>query len=424
MTVMLGRSTRQALQASVLVKQTAPGVPVVWGGKLPSIAAAETLRESAVDLVVRGDGEATFNSLVRALDAKTAYQHLPGISYREQETIIHNRMGEPVDLQTLPSLPFGLVAVEKYMPVIGGRRTVNYESSRGCPVRCPYCYNSLEGWQKWRCVPPEGVLRDIRYLAKEHGVEHVYFVDDNLFCDIRRLRQIAEGLIGDGPAVTWDAQGACLEDICAVSREDLLLLKRSGLIRLAVGIQTGSHRIRKLIESRATDEKVIALNRQLKDFGVRPHYYFMAGFPEETADDRRATAGLALRLLGDNPLATTSSFSCFSPWPGTRMFEYARERYGLALPESLEYWMGDWDRSSVPWFSKKEKHELRGLFLASMLYDRKSEWYSSSRIVRLVSRLYRPIARFRLKNMFFSFLGESVFVEAGKMFLKLRQRLR
>ena len=58
-TVLTGAPIADAINMSRAVKQARPDLPVVWGGWHPSMFARECLEESAVDAVVRGQGEAT-----------------------------------------------------------------------------------------------------------------------------------------------------------------------------------------------------------------------------------------------------------------------------------------------------------------------------------------------------------------------------
>lgn len=417
-TTILGNSINQGLEASAYVKNFSHDIPVIWGGKHPTIAAGITLKEKNIDIIVRGEGEVTFNSLVRAIDNGKGYSNIKGISYKDKGDIVHNPPAELLNLDELPPVPYNLIDVAKYLPKMGGRKSINYESTRGCPVGCPFCYNTLEREMKWRSLSPTKVVDDISYLHHKYGIEHFYFVDDNLFYDIERLKQIASGLIENRSEITWDTQGACLEDIYNISKDDLQFLKDSGLVRLAIGIQSGSKRIRKLINSRITDDQIFEVNQKLKSLRIKPHYYFMVGFPGETKDERFSTIKLALKLLNDNKDATTSSFLCYAPWPGTKLFNFAQSKYGLKKPESLDYWIKEWDFTMAPWLTDKEKESLHNLFMVSMLYDKKSEWYSDSNIVKFLSSLYRPIARFRIRHMFLNSVVEAKLIDLGKATLK------
>jgi len=64
-TVLTGAPISDALAISRAAKRARPDLPVVWGGWHPSMFARECLEEASVDVIVRGQGEATFAEIVR-----------------------------------------------------------------------------------------------------------------------------------------------------------------------------------------------------------------------------------------------------------------------------------------------------------------------------------------------------------------------
>jgi len=70
-TSMTGPQILHALAACRLVKDAYPDVPVIWGGIHPSLLPEQTVAHPLVDMVVVGEGEATFEELVKALETRT-----------------------------------------------------------------------------------------------------------------------------------------------------------------------------------------------------------------------------------------------------------------------------------------------------------------------------------------------------------------
>src|SRR5205085_5070691 len=82
---------RTARQIISLIRTLAPGVRIVVGGYDPSLAPdAWTDPDIGVDFIVRGEGEATFCALVRALEGATPMAAIAGLWYREGETFRRN----------------------------------------------------------------------------------------------------------------------------------------------------------------------------------------------------------------------------------------------------------------------------------------------------------------------------------------------
>jgi len=114
----------------------------------------------------------------------------------------------------LPHLAFeipdrtGLPALKKYAHVVmpsGTHRTAGYtEASRGCKHLCRHCpivpvYNG-----KFRVVPVENVLADIRQQVAA-GAQHITFGDPDFFNGITHAVKIVEALHQEFPQLTYDA---------------------------------------------------------------------------------------------------------------------------------------------------------------------------------------------------------------------------
>ena len=131
----------------------------------------------------------------------------------------------------------------------------------------------------------------------------------------------------------------------------------------------------------------------------------MAGFPTETRRDLKATIGLIFKLLRDNPCAQIF-INIYTPYPGTKLFDLS-VRYGFEEPTCLEGWSDfDWSSANLPWLSDNQKQELNALYFLSMFIDDKYKTELNSGFLRFLAKSYSPIARYRVKNLFFRFLAE------------------
>ena len=68
----------------------AKGTKVVVGGPHASFMAEEILGNGSADFVVRGEGEYTMLELLNALKAESDLGDIPGLSYIDDNQIIHN----------------------------------------------------------------------------------------------------------------------------------------------------------------------------------------------------------------------------------------------------------------------------------------------------------------------------------------------
>src|SRR3982751_122723 len=98
MTVMTATSV-PAHKIARLVKESVPSAKVVMGGVHAEALPLESLSDSAVDYVVRGDGEETFLKMVTGSDPNK----LNGVSWRNGDVLVNNPPVEVnMDLDAYP----------------------------------------------------------------------------------------------------------------------------------------------------------------------------------------------------------------------------------------------------------------------------------------------------------------------------------
>jgi hypothetical protein len=100
----------------------------------------------------------------------------------------------------------GLLPLARYatLQVRGERRTVGYtEASRGCKHRCRHCPIVPVYDGRFRIVPAEVVLADVRAQVAA-GARHITFGDPDFFNGIRHADAVLRGFAGEFPDVTYD----------------------------------------------------------------------------------------------------------------------------------------------------------------------------------------------------------------------------
>ncbi|MBN2459011.1 radical SAM protein [Candidatus Woesearchaeota archaeon] len=406
-TAMTGMQIKHALEISRFVKEKKgdANVPVIWGGVHASLLPEQTLKNKFIDIVVKGEGEESFLELARALKDNKPLEGIHGVWYKKNNKICGNTDRAFLDLDKLPDIPYHLVNVSDYLQLYDNRKSLAIQTSRGCPNQCTYCYNVVYNKRRWRGLSSGTVIERIKLAVKEFGVEDVYLLDDNFFIDMKRAKAIAQGLKRLG--ITWQAQGVTVESIDVMSNDYLKLLEQSGLRRVTLGIESGSPRIRRLIGKNDDVDKIIRVNKRLRGQNIIVFCSFITGFPTETREDLQKTISLIFSLLKDNPNMRNSPVYNFIPYPGTKMAELAK-KHGFKEPVSLEQWADfAYSNSNVPYIgSIASKKELESLYFSSIFIDDKFREYTSSGLIRILARLYRPFARFRVRNLFFKFMIE------------------
>jgi radical SAM superfamily enzyme YgiQ (UPF0313 family) len=408
-----GPMIAEALAAARIARAAGPDVPIVWGGVHVGLLPEQSLRHTLVDVVVRSEGEGPLRELARSLARGGHLSEVPGISWLDGDRYVENAAEPFMDLDAAPEIPYELVNVEDYMPLYEGRRSLYLESSRGCPFPCTYCYNVYFNDRKWRAQSPDRVLERIQHVHERFGVEDVYFVDDDFFINPQRSRGIVEGLCDID--VTWQVQGSDIVTIKKMDHDFLKLLKRSGFRRFTVGIETGSPRMRKRMRKAGTVEDIVESFRKVAAFDFIIFGSFISNTPGEGLEDIRLTVELIEKLHEVNPNFRNSPIYNYTPFPGTPMFEEAVEA-GFEPPQSLEDWSSySYEGNGFIRVGSQRPTFYERLYLTTLVNDRKVEEYTVPWWMRLGVNLYRPIARRRLRHLYFDFMPE---MRVARHFLK------
>jgi radical SAM superfamily enzyme YgiQ (UPF0313 family) len=418
-TSMTGPQLLRAIETSRLVKQRHPDVPVVWGGIHASLMPAQTLQNAYVDVVVVGEGEATFEELLHAFAANSPLAEVPGILFKEDGRVHTTPPRDFVVLDDEPPLSYHLLDVDLYRRRLFGVDHLTFNSSRGCTFRCSFCWDPVMHKRRWRAMQPATVMDQLQRIIREYGVRGFLFSDDHFFIDMKRAYGIVEAIVRADLGITISKLQIRADTICRMDRDFLDLMVRAGVKRFTVGIESGSQRVLDLIKKDVTVDEVVEANRKLAPYPIVPLYLFMMGLPTETPDELRQSIELADRLIAENPKAC-KTFNIYTPYPGTELYDLAVEM-GMRVPERLEDWASFNFRNVArhsPWVVPQTKRLVENLdfplmFLGGNFTD---PYRKTNPLVVSLAKLYAPVARHRVRNLDVRLPIESRVVKALGLF--------
>lgn len=398
---MSGLQIHHGLEFAKKVRASNLSCPIVWGGVHPTLLPDQTAASEYVDVVVRGEGESTVVELVNRLATGQSLDEVRGITYKSAGRIRTNPDGELVDLDTIPvDLPFDLLLMERYPSFRAGRFHV--QTSRGCPHRCGFCYNSIFNKRLWRGKSQERVLDEIEYvIGKFPNVKCIDIIDDNFFVDKNRVEGICREMIDRRIDVTWRAN--CRFDY--MSRYDMnfiALLEKSGCVELNFGAETGSDRLLSLVEKDVTPAQMVQSVENLRNWGpsIEPYAFWMSGLPGETKEDLRKTYEVMDKLSETNKKTQHIEICIYTPFPSPMLGILESE---FKPPQSLD----EWGSINVfhfrpPWHSKEYVDMLEAVSIVT-----RYAFYPEARIkelgapYRLGYKVMNKIAKFRWKHKYF-----------------------
>ncbi len=191
--VAMHTATRIALEAIPRIREWAPRAHLCAYGLYAPVN-EHLFRTLGVDTVLGGEVEPRLLALAERLRAgEGGPQTEPVISLDKIPFITPDRSG-------LPSL-------DRYAKLLlpdGGSRTVGFaEASRGCKHLCRHCPVVPVYQGKFRIVPLEVVIADIRGQV-ESGAKHISFGDPDFLNGPTHALRVVRALAAEFPGVTYD----------------------------------------------------------------------------------------------------------------------------------------------------------------------------------------------------------------------------
>jgi radical SAM superfamily enzyme YgiQ (UPF0313 family) len=213
---------------------------VLGGTGVASASVAEALvRDASADVVVHGEGEATFAELVETFGAfgRSGIGSVAGLSYLRDDGIVSCTRRRPA-IAPLDRLPFparDLADMATYRRVSRGRAG-NLLTSRGCSYACAYCYSKHQWGVGQRRFSVKRTIDEVRILVDEYGLDRIRIEDDDFLEDKTWAESFCAALIDSGLSGRMEWEAKARPD--HIDADTVRLLRRSGCFRLLMGVET------------------------------------------------------------------------------------------------------------------------------------------------------------------------------------------
>ncbi|RJO64029.1 MAG: radical SAM protein [Candidatus Omnitrophota bacterium] len=426
-TSLTGPQIHSALKIARWIKTKAKTLPLIWGGVHCSLVPEQTAAHELVDVAVRGEGEESFLELIEAIQKRQSLEIVKGITFKQDGKIVSTAERDCIELDKLPYLPFELLPnFHKYSNI--KRKIMYFQTSRGCPYSCGFCYSNRVHKGRWRAMSAERAVEEIKYICDTFHPETISFIDDEFFVDQRRVGEICQKLIDAKVDIQWGSSGR-YDQAYKYTSDFLKLLKASGCVGVSFGGESGSTRVLESINKRITVEQMKTTVEKFKENNLFSTVNFMSGFPGEKKEDIFKTFDLIDELTRIDPGLMVNSISVYTPFPNTPMYKEALE-YGFREPRSLEEW-GEFfynDVSNLPWLEKETRSLLKTIsLLTECEFNRKGAFKSTrlfedSPIKKIAYTGLSFLAKWRWRNRNFRFPVEWRLLDAGLRFIKSGER--
>jgi len=374
----VSRPTRLGLYANLLTRPRIVtlmaaarelGIPVIVGGPDPSGNASEYLDHGAT-VVVRGEGEATLEELLRRWTGVEPPADVAGASVRAGGRIIH-----APDRALIPSLaghPWPdreAIALEPYLEVWRkhhGYGSVSLITARGCPYTCRWCSRAVYG-ESHRRRPVEDVVDEIAFIQKRYAPERIWFVDDVFTIHKGWTLEFAARMKTRGSRIPFE----CISRAERVDQAVADALFDLGCFRVWIGSESGSQRVLDAMDRRVQVEAVQRATRVLRARGIEVGFFIMVGYEGEEDQDLLETVAHIRKSEPDVVLTTTAY-----PIHGT---EYAAE-------------VGERAVNSKPWAIGSDRETLVRGRRSPRYYDAARAWIESDAEAHRLRRTGHQVA--------------------------------
>lgn len=303
------------------------GIWTIMGGVHPSVLPEEALKHA--DTIVVGEGEIVLPRLIKT----------------PQKGIIKGQIVK--DLDSLPMPAYHLLNMEFYTTIFE-RISLNFMSfvsrntrmgtlltSRGCPYNCTFCHNSYRGLP-FRFNSPERVIEELGFLIDKYRIKGLFFVEDNIFCNQPRLREICRLMKEERIDLIWGGNSR----VDNINKDILRIAKSAGCKQITFGWESGSQRILDILNKRTTIEQNRKSIELCNEAGIWASGTVMLGNPTETEEEIRLTQ----RFIIENDIKGPVGICVTTPYPGTKIWEWCKEQ--KRIPSNFKW--EDFDFHHVP----------------------------------------------------------------------------
>lgn len=317
-------------------------IPIIWGGVHPTVCPEECLEHA--DIICVGEGEQALVELANRLAKGEPLLDTANLWYKSIDgQVIKNRLRPLVqDLDALPFPDFGLDnhyilhkgQIQLLTPAllnfylmslsVTGNPVYPLLASRGCPHCCSYCANDTyarlyQGWRHMRRRSAESLVVEIQSVREQFPfIKEIAFLDDVFVAASTETIESFSCLYKEKVGLPF----YCIISPSTINEVKLEALLDAGLVKVFMGIETGSRRLQQLYKrpaDNATVLKAAHLIHRYTDRMLPPTYDIITDSLYEEYQDRLAT----LKLLQRIPYPYSLLIFSLVCYPGTILYKQA-----------------------------------------------------------------------------------------------------
>ncbi len=321
-----------------LIRGGFPDVLLIGGGEHITAVPEQSMRESALEIGVLGEGEETALELVNAFAAGNMDKaSIEGIVYKEEHgnVVSTKRRARKRDIDNIPLPAWDLTPINNYLERgfgfgVDRGRSMPLMASRGCPYQCTFCSNPTMWTTRWIARDPDLLLDEIEDYQNIYGAVNFDFYDLTAIVKKNWIVEFCRKIKERDLTFTWQLPSGTRSE--AIDQEVAGLLYRSGCRNLSYSPESGSPAVLARIKKKITTDSVIDSIASSFAQGMNVKTNIIFGFPGETLKE----VFESYRFIARMGVAGAYDISvwAFSPYPGSELFQQLHIDKGFAMDDA------------------------------------------------------------------------------------------
>ncbi|HSE43116.1 MAG TPA: RiPP maturation radical SAM C-methyltransferase, partial [Acidobacteriota bacterium] len=288
------------------IKARAPYTSIIFfGTNCNGVMGAELIRQFPfLDVVISGEPDHAVPQIVKRILEEESLSDLQGVYTKENvESMFSNGIfTNAIPVTNMDSLPYPdfddfFEQHNESNLNQSTKKQLMFETARGCwwgeRSHCTFCGLNSES-MFYRSKSPKRALQELRHLSKKYPDTMMSAVDNIL--DMKYFKNFLPELAEQGLKLEM-----FYEVKANLKKDQIRQLREAGITRIQPGIESFSSKILTLMGKGVTALQNIQLLKWCKEYGIRPFWNILSGFPGEDPEEYFRMAEL-LPLLSHLPV--------------------------------------------------------------------------------------------------------------------------
>lgn len=405
-----------AKRIAIFIKGLNKNIKIALGGYHATLMYEEIASSKdgePFDYIIRGEGESTFRDLLDAIEGKTRWEDIPGLSYRHSSHFLHNPPRPLENLETLP-LPRRNARIWKGY-LFSGKGLDMIETSRGCTMTCNFCSMNQMYGRTFRTYSFDRIMLDLTN-AKKNGAKYIAFADDNITLNVKRFESLCDAIIAGGHN---DLRYIVQASTTGIASSPSLAQKmaRAGIQIVFLGIENVSEHNLKIMNK----GNIIEKTKKAIDYLHRNNILIVGGMIIGHSEDKEEDIAQNFEFFDQYNIDFYGE-QIITPYPKTGMREMLIKEGLVTNIDDYRKYNGFWANVKTKYLSSEDLQFLRWKYKRkySTFFKTTPVFEANFPIVNLL-RVFILRPYYRMKN-FFSSLGKTdyaIFKQDMEKFIKV-----